>query len=268
MNRRRSLRHSRRLQVQFWQPGEEVRRGVTTNVSATGMHIATIDPLPPASRVRIEVVHGAQGFLVEGVVAHRRSVHPELTRVAVSGMGVRLLMPDELIAELLPSGVSPSTLSDTHDLTAMRRPSRPGSSAQSLGDLAAPFDDPAAAFEPSESESGGARDTGTFRESSAYFSVRFPSVKDFLQTYSRDIANGGLFISTSRPGQLHEVVQIAIHPPVGSGEPVIADARIVQRFDPNARNGSILVGMGVELLELPVLMMRLQPIVDRIKKPT
>jgi hypothetical protein len=229
MNRRRSVRLTRRVQVEFWQPGEQTHQGYTTNLSASGMHIATPHPLPPRSRLRIEVLHGERGFMVEGVVAHRRSVHPELARVTQPGMGVRFLAPGELIAELFPAeaGDGKGTAAE------------PGNANQ-----------PAVAEEP-----GDAR----------IFSVRFASARDFLGIYRRDILSGGLFVATGRPGRLHEVVNVELYPPDAAAPPVLVQARVVQRFQPQPGSGAILVGMGVELLDLPSILERLQPVVDRLE---
>jgi hypothetical protein len=234
MNRRHNDRVSRRLEVQFWQAGQKTRRGYSTNISASGMHIATADPLPPQSRLRIEVMHGDRGFLIEGVVAHRRAVHPELFKVLPPGMGVRFLRPEELIRELFP--------------TEARKSGSAASGAAAGEAIITPLDLP----EPSPQD-----ETRTF-------SVRFASPKDFLGTYERDIVNGGLFVSTSRPGKLREVVRVELHAPAPGVAPLLLPARVVQRFHPEPGSGAILVGMGVELLDLQETLARLQPVVERL----
>jgi hypothetical protein len=231
MNRRRSERVARRVEVQFWQVGQKVLRGYSTNISASGMHIATANPLPPRARIRIEVIHGERGFLIEGVVAHRRAVHPELMKVTQPGMGVRFLNAEELIHELFPPA--------------------PGTAGAGRGDgQAANSQDPADPLERAEEIRS--------------FSVRFASAKDFLGIYERDIVNGGLFVATSRPGRMREVVRIELHPPDPALEPVLLPARIVQRFQPQPGSGAILVGMGVELLDLPAALALLRPVAERL----
>lgn len=231
MNRRRSERVARRVEVQFWQVGQKVLRGYSTNISASGMHIATANPLPPQARIRIEVIHGERGFLIEGVVAHRRAVHPELMKVTQPGMGVRFLNADELIRELFPAAA--------------------GTAAAGRGEgQAANSQDPADPLERAEEIRS--------------FSVRFASAKDFLGIYERDIVNGGLFVATSRPGRMREVVRIELHPPDPALEPVLLPARIVQRFQPQPGSGAILVGMGVELLDLPAALALLRPVAERL----
>ncbi|HEY0783107.1 MAG TPA: PilZ domain-containing protein [Thermoanaerobaculia bacterium] len=102
MNRRRNPRRPQRLLARFWLPGEvEARRGYTTNVSATGVHVETRQPLPAGSRVRLEMSQGERGWMVEGVVAHRTVAHPELAKVKPQGMGVRFLSTVELVEEIL-----------------------------------------------------------------------------------------------------------------------------------------------------------------------
>jgi hypothetical protein len=231
MNRRRSERVARRVEVQFWQVGQKVLRGYSTNISASGMHIATANPLPPQSRVRIEVIHGERGFLIEGVVAHRRAVHPELMKVTQPGMGVRFLNAEELIRELFPVAA--------------------GTGGTGRGEKqAANAPDPPDPLE--------------LAEEIRTFSVRFASAKDFLGIYERDIVNGGLFVATSRPGRMREVVRIELHPPDPALEAVLLPARIVQRFQPQPGSGAILVGMGVELLDLPGALALLRPVAERL----
>jgi PilZ domain len=223
MNRRRSERVPRRVEVQFWQVGHKIHRGYSTNISGSGMHISTANPLPPQARLRIEVVNGDRGFMIEGVVAHRRAVHPELMKVTPPGMGVRFLSPDELLREIFPAG--------------------PGAAAGAE----AGGGKPARAAEPQQEELPA-------------YPVRFATAKDFLVVYERDIVNGALFVATDLPGKMREVVRIEIHPPGPAREPILLPARVVQRFEPEPGSGATLVGMGVELLDLPEALTRLRPI--------
>ena len=102
MNRRSSPRIPRRIQVVFQPRGEtQTYRSFTSNLSEEGMHIATHHTRPAGTRLKIELVEEAQGFVVEGVVAHSRTVHPELAKVLPEGIGVRFLKPEELVAGVI-----------------------------------------------------------------------------------------------------------------------------------------------------------------------
>jgi Tfp pilus assembly protein PilZ len=230
-NRRRNERIPKRVEVQFWQVGQRAQRGYSTNISATGMHIATPNPLPPYSRLRIEVMHEQRGFLIEAEVAHRRAAHPELVKVLPPGMGVRFLLPEELIRELFPA----------------RAERAAGGFRSEAGSR------PAGAGEP-EAPASGPR----------VFSVRFASARDFLGVYARDIVNGGLFVVTSRPAKLSEIVTIEIHLPGPSAPPVQVAARVVQRFEPAPGASAVAAGMGVELLDPAAARERLKPIADSL----
>ncbi len=238
MNRRQSERVTKRVEVQFWQPGWQVAvagqvgpkvlRGYSTNVSASGMHIATATPLPAQSRLRIEVLYGERGFVIEGVVAHRRAVHPELVKVTPPGMGVRFLSPEELVHELFPREA-------------------PAGAARGDGQAAEASPD-------SEIES-------------RTFSVRFASGKEFLGVFRRDLLKGGLFVATSRPARMREVVRLEIFPPGLPGSPappIQVGARVVQRFLPPAGGSALQGGMGVELLDPKDALEHLQRIADRL----
>ena len=228
MNRRRSERVPRRVEVQFWQVGHKIHRGYSTNISGSGMHISTANPLPPQARLRIEVVNGDRGFMIEGVVAHRRAVHPELMKVTPPGMGVRFLSPDELLREIFPAGAAAAPGGEAGEGTPAR-----------------------AASEPQHEEL-------------RTYPVRFTSAKDFLGVYERDIVNGALFVATALPGKMREVVRIEIHPPGPAPAPILLPARVVQRFEPEPGSGATLVGMGVELLDLPEALTRLRPIAESL----
>jgi PilZ domain len=224
MNRRRNeTRVPKRVEVQFWQVGQKIHRGYSTNISAGGMHISTANPLPPRARLRIEVVHGERGFMIEGVVAHRRAAHPEIMKVTPPGMGVRFLSPEELIGEIFPADG---------------------------GGVAAAAAGGGTTEAPEERREADVR----------IFTVRFASAKDFLGIYERDIVNGGLFVATSRPAGMRELVRIELYPPGPSASPIQLPARVLQRFEPQPGSGAILVGMAVELLDLPAALDRLRPI--------
>src|SRR3954468_22204295 len=109
-SRRRATRRPRRVQVHFWRQGDPTAYiGYTTNISLTGMFVATNSPVSSGSRVRVEVIDRDRGFMVEGVVAHARRSPVELARLNQSGMGIRFLSVEELVRELMPAGLAGGT---------------------------------------------------------------------------------------------------------------------------------------------------------------
>jgi len=87
-----SRRLGRRLQVRF-RPlgGREAHVGYTTNVSQTGMFVATIRPLAPGTELDVEVSDKRQSLRLDAVVVHARKVPPMWQRLRPSGMGLRFL---------------------------------------------------------------------------------------------------------------------------------------------------------------------------------
>ncbi len=84
--RRRVLR----VPVSFWkfrQP-EESRVGFITDVSATGVFIATNSPLPTKTEIRIMIENPEMPFVVSGDVVRAARVPLALQRVKKSGMGI------------------------------------------------------------------------------------------------------------------------------------------------------------------------------------
>jgi hypothetical protein len=250
--------------VQFWRRGEpQAHPGYTTNISTSGMFLATNSPQPPGTRLRVEVVDGNHGFMVEGVVAHARKIHGDLARLTHPGMGVRFLAVEELVRELIPvmpgetepipeterdwgQGVLPPTLPEPPGLPEPVKPV-----------AAAPSPAPPPVRSPGPP---AARPV----DAAGVFNVQFLGPAEFVEVFRRDIVNGGLFVSTRYPGRLSETVKIDLHPPLPSAEPVSFRARVVQRFEPQGNDfgPNLLAGMGVEILDLPAVLERLRPLVE------
>src|SRR6476659_9100865 len=205
MSRRRAIRRPRRVQVSFWRRGEpNAYLGYTTNISMTGMFIATNSPMAGGSRIRVEVVDRDRGFMVEGVVAHARKIRGDLARVTLSGMGVRFLTVEELVRELIPSAVgteeiplgpSPPEAPETSE--ELELPAPPGPSLSPPPPVFEPASAPpvaesdlwpaAPALSPPPAPPSVPRPVGE-----GAFSVHFTSPEEFLEVYRRDILQGGL----------------------------------------------------------------------------
>lgn len=284
MSRRRATRRARRVQVNFLKQGEPTSYvGYTTNISTTGMFVATNSPMPSGTRVRVEVVDRDRGFVVEGVVAHARKVRAELASITQSGMGVRFLSVEELVRELIPAAYG-QTEEIPHNADRGSYSTSPNLHAEpdvpELSVAPAPPEPPPAPPLPREpSRTPGRTPVSTpltpphmatpIAATGGSFSVRFSGPEEFLEVFRRDIMQGGLFVSTRFPARLQEMVSVELHPPVAFAEPVLIRARVVQRFEPgNDATGSpnLLAGMGLELVDLPALVKRLQPIVQRLQE--
>jgi Tfp pilus assembly protein PilZ len=280
MSRRRALRRPRRVQVNFWKQGEPTSYiGYTTNISMTGMFIATNSPMPSGVRVRIEIVDRDRGFMVEGVVAHARKIRGELARLSQSGMGVRFLSVEELVRELIPAvfgqteeiprdpdraSVSPleSPTGEPEAPVEHAAPPAPAPAPTPVAPPPEPF--PPAAAAPFTPEKLAAPVTA----SGGSFSVSFASTDEFMEVYRRDILQGGLFVSTRYPARLQETVLVELHPPIPTAEPLTVRARVVQRFEPSSdpyASPNLLSGMGLELLDLPLLVEKLQPVMRLLR---
>jgi len=270
------------VQVQFWRRGEaQSFPGYTTNISTTGMFLATTGPQPPGTRLRIEVMDGHHGFMVEGLVVHARKVRGDMMRLTHPGMGIRFLSVGELVRELIPvlSGEteeipeearlwgeegSPSLGAPVTKTQPVRLdeppPAEPGRPAP-----------PPVAPPPGRPITTDVRLSGTQPkpvESAGAFTVQFLGPTEFIHVFERDIVNGGLFVSTRYPGRLQEVINVELLPPLPHAEPVVFRARVVQRFEPHGKDfgPNLLSGMGVEILELPVLLTRLLPVIERARR--
>jgi hypothetical protein len=257
MSRRRAVRRPRRVQVHFWKQGEPTSYvGYTTNISMTGMYVATNSPLPPGSRLRVEIVDRDRGFMVEGMVAHARKMRGDMARLNQSGMGIRFLNVEELIRELIPTAYG-----ETEEVPVPEPPPP----------APPPQPPPNTAPEPVRAPAppAPAPPTPQITATGGVFTVRFEGPDEFLEVYRRDILQGGLFVSTLFPARLQESVHVELLPPLSGAEPVLLRARVVQRFEPHAGDltgPNLLAGMGLELLDLPTVIERLRPVLDRLSR--
>jgi hypothetical protein len=275
-SRRRAIRRPRRVQVNFWRQGDSTPHiGYTTNISLTGMFIATNSPIASGSRVRVEVVDRDRGFVVEGVVAHARKSPPELARLNQSGMGIRFLSVEELVRELMPAALA-GTEEIPRDAAPRREPPPTADVTQSFPAAPArpapPPPEPAAAPPPRPvvlvppPPLPPRRPPAPVEPSGGSFTVHFSGVEEFLEVYRRDILQGGLFVSTRYPARLQETVNVELYPPGLVVDPVLVRARVVQRFEPQSDSGpNLLSGMGLELLDVPSVLERLSPVVERFR---
>lgn len=270
MPNRRAVRRPRRVQVHFWKRGEfQAYPGYTTNISTTGMFLATNSPQPPGTRLRIEVLEGDRGFMLEGVVAHSRKVRNEMMRVSQPGMGIRFLTVEELVRELIPVLPGETEEIPTARATAPHQvvspplsPSPPAATPPPAAE-APPASPAAAPARPAPPPLPVSRPI----EASGVFSLGFLGVSEFLEVFQRDISQGGLFVSTRFPARLQETVRIELRPPSPDVPSVFLSARVVQRFEPQEGSfgPNLLSGMGVEILHLGTVLEELRPIVEKLK---
>ncbi|HEX4496658.1 MAG TPA: PilZ domain-containing protein [Thermoanaerobaculia bacterium] len=280
-SRRRAVRRPRRVQVQFWRQGDPAAYvGYTTNISLTGMFIATNNPIPSGSRIRVEVIDRDRGFMVEGLVAHARKMQPELARLNQSGMGVRFLSVEELVRELMPSGLG-ETGEVSRDVTRAEPVAPPSSMPPSalpsqtvvISDFSSQSDllpptvpNATPSRAPDPTKPARIKSAVPVAPSGGSYSVRFSGIDEFLEVFDRDILQGGLFVSTRYPARLQETVSVELFPAGPFVPPVMMQARVVQRFEPDTGGGlNLLSGMGLELLEVAAVIAALEPVVARLK---
>lgn len=80
------------MNVRFKGRGEEESAvGYTKNVSADGMFIGTMRPLPPGTEIVVTMQEGGKTRRQLAVVCHAARVSPLLSSLRTSGMGVRYL---------------------------------------------------------------------------------------------------------------------------------------------------------------------------------
>lgn len=177
MDKRRNRRLKRRIQVRFWKPDEKIpKSGFTYNVSLTGMFICTNSPLKPGSRVIVEVGKEGRKLELHGQVRHAARVDPLLQKLKPSGMGVRLLRTEEMMAAVL--GLDAETTE-----------------------------------EPEEKEEEQVQEEETVQteadedeEAAPMYSMNFVSPTELATSFERDLKFGGIFVPTVSLPEKDEVV--------------------------------------------------------------
>jgi Tfp pilus assembly protein PilZ len=296
VTRRTSERHPRRIEVRFWRRGSlQPHSGFTIDLSRSGMFLGTTISLEPGERLRLELVDRELGFLIEGEVARVHRVAQALRHVEQPGVGVRFLQPAELVARLLST-----TKARTGSVSAQRiqlhgaarsNPQSAGSTVEGRErDAAAePVPVPAVVPEPAPAPEAGRSDVDELFDDGPAASpsataappaappaapaagdrtvaVEFVDRASFLSVYHRDISAGGLFVTTTEPAALQQVVTIELRPPVRTPHPLRFEARVVHRFEPGGGGGTGLTGMGVQFLDPDRVRAALAPILVELRR--
>lgn len=237
MKEHRAQRFKRRFSIRFWREGDpNPHTGYTTNVSLSGLFIATNTPVSPGERVQVEILGDDPNCTVLGEVVHAARVSPLLKRLREAGMGVRLLGTEELIGLLLER--DPGELREAVEFAVDK--SAPASSA--IPDSEAETHE----FPSAEPE--------VFEETVSpldptLFSVRFNSDEAFMKAFRRELQHGGLFIRTEHPPGVDEDVTIELR--ASEQDTVRLPARVVQRRGPDAAaTGSQPPGINVDFKDL------------------
>lgn len=247
MEKRRRKRFARRVQVRYWPRGDEhPRKGYTTNLSTTGVFIATNGPLPPGSRLRIEFL-GESGFMVEAVVTHAARVATALQSIRSSGMGIRFLEISELIRDLLPARGE----HETEEVTE---------AARRQADESALVED--GRFEELEEERIRKAAASPSARPATY-TVSFRNVGYLLNAIESEITFGGVFVPTEKPARLQEEVRIALALPAPIKRTVHAEAIVVKVGDaPSEKGESTVKGMGVAFKDGPKVLAELERLIE------
>ena len=256
MDRRRSRRWPRQLDVRFWKHGEEgdATRAISTNVSKTGLFVRTNQVLPSGARLRLEISCAGRTFVSEGIVMRALRSPPHLQAAFPSGMGVRFLRIEELLEDLLP-GINllaeeriPGGAQTPPPSPPITQTTQSATSAYSSGVM----NNPARAMAPTPPPQRPITPSPEPIRNSVVFPLRFRDREQFQRAFARDIQTGGLFISTQHPPPMDAVVDVEVSIDGSKAPPVRLQARVVHRLEPQPGGDStnLLVGAGVQFVDV------------------
>lgn len=210
MDKRKTPRYKRRIQLRFWSLDErKPRKGFTHNVSVSGMFIATNSPFKPGTRIHVEIPSSVEKLNLQAEVRYAARVDPILQKVKPSGMGIRFLTVAELMGELLklkkpPTGVEEEAGEDAEIEV----------SQELLGPV---------------------------------LPVAFATPHNFANTYERDIKYGGLFVPTAESVDEDDKVVLEFRFEWDPGLTVQVQASVIKRFAAaeGSTTGEAVSGVGV-----------------------
>ena len=241
MDNRKARRLKRRIQVRFWKQDDSiVKSGFTYNVSLTGMFVCTNSPFKPKTRITIEIGKEGSKLELQGVVRHAARVDPVLHKVKPSGMGVRLLKTEELMAAVL--GLENET---------------------SAGDEEQEQDQE----EKLEEEEAIRTEAVEDQEAATIYSMNFVSPRELATTFERDLKFGGIFVPTLNLPEGDDVV-IEFLFDWDDFTRVRIPAHVVKRFDAaeGTAAGEKVTGIGVAFSDPEGAIMEFLDIVEAQKR--
>ena len=233
MDKRKDPRYKRRIALQFWSSQDSTpRKGFTQNISVRGMFVATNAPFKPGTRVFLEIPSGQSSLILQAEVRYSARVDLALQRVKPSGMGVRLIRTEELMAELLK-----------------------------LKAGGAPVESEA---EPAAAEVSASEPDSPSTEK--VYPVTFASPHDFLRSFERDIKFGGLFLPAEEPADQDEAVTLEFRFDWNSDLVVRVEALVVKRFlaAEGSTSGESVSGVGVAFADPAEVISRFEQVRERL----
>lgn len=271
--RRAADRFARRLDLRYWRRGNPLPlSGFSTNVSASGMFLATTQVLQPGERLRVELVDPNGGAMIEGQVVRVHRVTLALRHVDQPGAGVRFLPPEELVAAIVPA----IRARVAAERSAQRQAAADGRSASATGAPPAVGESAAGPLSGASPESG-VRDPGAESDAAlarggeleVVIPVVFAERSSFLSVYHRDLATGGLFVSTDVAAALHQTVVVELVPPPPVKRTLRFAAEVVRRYEPEAAIGpgrNLLAGVGLRFLDPERVRAELEPVIAELRR--
>jgi Tfp pilus assembly protein PilZ len=257
MDRRRARRIARRLKVSFTDLSSgEHYVGYSTNISETGLFLASSHLLKVGSRVRLEVASADRTIVLEGAVARLSRVPAQLRSLQNVGMGICFIQVAELVKEVLPldpkatapvaSGASPAP--------SESRPA-PASAAQGFGLAGGPG--PACDSRPPLPNLPGQ----PIQPTESVYRVRIANEAELRARFSRELRYGGLFVPSAQPPEVDAIITVELDLPFPGRPPFRVPGRVVHRVVPSASGRATIPGFAVEFQDRLGVLSVLAPLV-------
>jgi Tfp pilus assembly protein PilZ len=236
MDKRTVPRYRRRIALHFWSQDDKTpRKGFTQNVSVVGMFVSTNAPFKPGTRIFLEIPSGKDKLVFQAEVRFSARVDLALQRVKPSGMGIRLLRVDEVMGELLKLKAAAVEV-------IAEKPKPKAAAVASPDELSVPAHE--------------------------VFPISFATPRDLVNSYTRDIKYGGLFIASPEPAEQDEPVVVEFRFAWDESQVIQVQAQVVKKFAlaEGSVTGEAVSGMGVAFSDLSDVMTRFAEVISDLEK--
>jgi len=170
------------------------------------------------------------------------------------GIAVRALVPPRLgarvsLALYLPGNPKPEVAVGVVAATARDRPVPAGFWVQFIAIDSGARERISALVAEKAREAREMRAPRGFQRFHTQFTVRFRTAREFVREHTQNISRGGVFIQTSSPPQIDEVITVQLELPDG-GKPATTSGLVMHRVtSEEAEQQGTVPGIGVQFLD-------------------
>ena len=252
----------------------EWHRGFTTNISLSGLFLATGKLQPRGTRVRVELLDKDAELALEGVVRWARQVPPALRSITSAGFGIRFFEVAELMEPLVvkdgePANpeLGPEAAFAGGGARASKADHRGGGPSEKSADLAegrVPASGASAGSQPPAAAAVDRAAAWWAGRTTPLYRVDLATSGRFLDRFESELIDGVLFIETPRLLSPPSEVTVELRLPAPHGT-MRLPAHVVLRLDADTPGAEGKQGVAVEFHDRRAALERLRSVVRELE---